>query len=89
MQVLFELLDYDLTSFDDLIDRFAINVSLPAGTAIEREISGIFGSATVNISLTLECAENYYDANCDRFCEENCTCGPGLTGRFCTESIDD
>ena len=27
-------------------------------------------------------------ANYDRFCNENCTCGPGLTGP-CTESIDD
>ncbi len=91
MQIFFEFVDYDSNRLrDDLIDRFAINVTLPVGTSTDRETySGIFGFATVNISFTLECAENFYDRNCDRFCNESCTCGPGLTGPFCTTSIDD
>ncbi len=92
MQIFFDIADDDFgrDASDELIDRFAINVTLPVGTTTERETySGIFGLATVNISFTLKCAENFYDANCDRFCEENCMCGPGLTGPFCTTSIDD
>ena len=54
-----------------------------------RTYSGIFGKATVDVSLVLDCAENYYDENCDRFCEENCTCSPGTTGPCCAVSIDD
>ncbi len=66
VQIFFEFVDDDFSS-NDLIDRFAINVTLPVGTTTERETySGIFGLATVNISFTLECAENFYDANCDR-----------------------
>ena len=72
-----------------LIDRFAINVTMSVGTTMRANYSGIFGFASVDISLTLQCEDNYYDANCSRYCEGNCTCGPGLTGPFCTVSIDD
>ena len=73
-----------------LIDRFAINVTIPVGMTERVTYFGIFGLAEVDISLTLRCVENYYDASCNRFCNESdCTCDPGFTGPFCTESIDD
>ena len=80
--------DLDFDNINELIDRFVINATLPVGTTVREVYFGIFGFAEAIISLTLECAKNYYDANCDRFCNESCTCGPGLTGPFCTESID-
>ena len=93
VQIYIEIVDEDKiiepTNLNDLIDRFSINVTQSVGTATRETYTGIFRYADVDISLTLECAEYYYDANCDRFCNESCTCGPGLTGPFCTESIDD
>lgn len=90
MQIFFDIVDDDYgNSSNELIDRFVINTTLLVGTVERKTHSGIFGFAQVDISLALQCAENFYDANCERFCEENCTCGPGLTGPFCTESIDD
>ena len=81
--------DSNVPNPNDLIDRFIINATSLVGMTEREKYSGIFGFAEVEISLTLQCADNYYDANCDRFCNESCTCGPGLTGPFCTESIDD
>ena len=90
VQIFLELVDDDFTNTEnEFLDRFAINVTIPAGSTVTANYSGIFGVATVNISLTLQCSETYYDASCDRFCEDNCTCGPGLTGPFCTIDIDD
>ncbi len=64
MQIFFDLVDYDRTNADELVDRFAINVTLVVGSSTTETYSGIFTVAEVNISLTLRCAEN---SNCDRF----------------------
>ena len=91
VQILFELIDDDYTTNpDELIDRFAINVSMPVGTESSRTTyNGIFGFAIVDASLKLVCAENFYGPNCDMPCLDNCTCEPGFTGEFCATSIDD
>ena len=92
VQILFELIDDDdsTTYPDELIDRFAINVSMPVGTESSRTTyHGIFGFATVDASFRPICTENFYGPNCDIFCLDNCTCEPGFTGEFCATSIDD
>ncbi len=71
VQIFFDLVDYDRTNADELVDRFAINVTLAVGSCMRKTYSGIFSAAEVNISLTLRCAENYYDSDCNRFCNEN------------------
>ena len=75
---------------DDLIDRFAINVSSSIGQAIQMTMySGLFGFANVSISFSVICKENFHGPNCDMPCLDNCTCEPGFTGEFCATSIDD
>ena len=75
---------------DELIDRFAINVSSSIGQAIQRTTySGLFGFANVGISFLVICTENFHGPNCDIPCLDNCTCEPGFTGEFCATSIDD
>ena len=90
VQLFLEIIDYDYIFFDELIDRFAINVSIPVGSTTERTTyPGIFGFATIDMSFTLTCTENFYGPNCDMPCLDNCTCEPGFTGEFCATSIDD
>ena len=75
VQLLFELIDDDFASPDQLIDRFAINVSIPAGSTTERTMyPGIFGFATIDMRFTLRCTENFYGPNCDLLCPENRIC---------------
>ena len=88
IQILFELINDDST--DMLIDRFALNVSMPVGIESSRTTyHGIFGLATVDASFRLICAENFYGSNCDMPCLDNCTCEAGFTGEFCATSIND
>ena len=35
---------------------------------------GIFRFATIDMSFTLTCTENFYGPNCGLICPENCTC---------------
>ena len=87
----FELNDDDPSvDPDELIDRFAINVSIPVGTNTSSiTYQGIFGLAEIDVSFGLKCMENFYGPNCDIICLDNCTCEPGFTGEFCATSIDD
>ena len=90
VQIYIELVDDDNLSPEELIDRFAINVSIPIGTEMERTTyQGIFGFAAIDISFRVVCAEDFYGPNCDMPCLDNCTCEPGFTGEFCATSIDD
>ncbi len=90
VQIFFDLIVRDPKSnTSELVDRFAINVTIAVGSTMTEMHFGIFTVAEVNISFTLVCEENYYGADCDRFCNESCTCGSGSTGINCTESIND
>ena len=63
-----ELIDLDLpiTNPDELIDRFAIDVSIPAGTNTSSTIyQGMFGLAEIRLSFELQCTEDFYGPSCD------------------------
>ena len=90
VQLFLEIIDHDDINEDELIDRFAINVSIPVGSTTERiTYSGIFEFATIDMDFTLTCTENFYGPNCNRMCLDDCTCEPGFTGEFCATSTDD
>lgn len=81
-----EIIDHD-DNPDELIDRFAINVTTPFNATTERKIySGIFGYAEIDMTVTILCTENFYGPDCDLFCPENCICESGFTGQLCETS---
>ena len=50
-------------------------MSIPVGSTTERiTYPGIFRFATIDMSFTLTCTENFYGPNCGLICPENCTC---------------
>ena len=50
-----------------------MEITNSVGSASQRQTySGIFELADIDLSFTSECAENFYGANCDVFCLENC-----------------
>ena len=81
-----ELRDSDLTNSDELIDRFATNISIEVGEAESFTTTGKFGFAEMDITTRIVCAENFYGPLCETFCLENCTCPPGFTGEFCSNT---
>ena len=73
VQILIELIDDNYSNGpDQLIDRFAINVSIPVGTVNRTTYHGIFGFAMVDTTFRLVCAENFYGPNCDICVEVEC-----------------
>lgn len=81
-----EIIDHD-DNPDELIDRFAINVTTPFNATTGRKIySGIFGYAEIDMTVTILCTENFYGPDCDLFCPENCICESGFTGQLCETS---
>ncbi len=90
-QFYIEIIDDDFgASTNELVDRFAINVTTPVGTTSDRETyPGVFAVATMDMSFRVICINNYCGPNCDVFCLDNDTCDPGFTGEFCAMSIDD
>ena len=68
-----EIQEFDLDLRHDLIDRFSVEITNPVGSASQRQTySGIFELADIDLSFTSECAENFYGANCEVLCLENC-----------------
>ena len=50
-------------------------MSIPIGSTTERTTyPGIFGYATIDMSFTLTCTENFYGPNCGLLCPENRIC---------------
>ena len=50
-------------------------MSILVGSTTERTTyPGIFRFATIDMSFTLTCTENFYGPNCGLICPENCTC---------------
>lgn len=73
VQLHVEILELDVTNEDELIDRFAINITNPIGSTSEGQTySGVFELAEINITFGPECAKNFYGPNCDMFCPKNC-----------------
>ena len=81
VQLFIEIIDSDGNNDDELIDRFAINVSIPVGSTTERTTyPGIFGFATIDMSFTLTCTENFYGPKCGLLCPENRICSNSSVG---------
>ena len=65
------------------MDAVAIDHSLAVGQATQRQNhTGVFGFVTIDLSITVLCAQNFQGADCTQ-----CT-PPGFTGPDCNE-IDD
>ena len=81
-----EVCDKDNTSSDDLIDILQINI--PSSSVMVGEetnvtsYSGILGFATVSLSFTVQCTENFQGSRCSE-------CALGFTGSQCELNIDD
>ena len=73
VQLFVEIQENDRNLFHDLIDRFAVEIIDPANSTTQRQTySGIFELAEIDLFFTSGCAVNFYGANCDVFCLENC-----------------
>ena len=79
-----------ITTVLNLIDRFAINVSMPVGTESSRTtFHGIFGLATVDASFRLVNGINCTNGECiDGLASFLCACDLGYTGKFCETRLD-
>ncbi len=66
VQLYLEIIDDDFDySPDELVDRFAINVTTPVGTTSDRETySGIFSLANIDISFRVTCTDIFSGLNC-------------------------
>ena len=57
---------------DELIDRFATNLSDSSNFSSVEVHTGVFGFAEIELSFERVCAENFYGPRCEVFCVENC-----------------
>ena len=79
VQLYLEIIDDD-TNGEDLIDRFVINVSVPAGIEPQRgDYMGIFGLAEIDLSFAIRCKSTFTGPNCDRSPLDNRTSSPADT----------
>ena len=75
VQIFMELVDIDVDSGPDLIDRFAINVtSQPNNISAREQHTGLFQLAEIEVSFSLACAENFCGLNCDVYSPDRCLC---------------
>ena len=65
---------------NDLIDRFAINLSVPVNSTIDQMVyDGIFGMASVELSFIVRCTASMMDCG---------NCAHGFTGNECETRIN-
>ena len=90
VQLFIEVADRDpINGFDDIIDRFFINIFRAANTSIilgvespRTSYRGAFKTAQMELSLRVDCAENFARPDCFH-------CEAGYTGPFCRTDIDE
>lgn len=60
----------DFISFNELIDEIFIEVPTSVGLRSNNEtFVGVNQLATLVLTYTLACSENYYGSNCSKFCK--------------------
>ncbi len=94
VQIFLEIIDHDITGVgqDELIDRFAINVTIHVGTNMTGVYSGIFGFAEINATFRLICAGDYYGPRCtysSLYDNGVHNCDTEYTGELCATSKND
>ena len=65
IQIHIEILEFELMYTDDLIDRFAVDVT-GSTTSATKTLSGVVGLAEIELSLRLQCTSNFYGPNCEQ-----------------------
>ena len=61
------------------MDYLTINHNLPVGELLRENHTGHFQTVTMDLTITVFCAENFEGSNCTQ-------CVPGLTGPDCNET---
>ena len=74
MQLYIEIVDYDISNQDELIDRFAIDLIDISNFSSVEVYTGESLFAEIELSFERVCAENFYGPRCEVFCMENCDC---------------
>ena len=68
VQLYLEMIDFDRTNEDDLIDRFVIDVTVPIGSSINRyNVRGIFGFAEISVNFEARCKPGH---TCEFYTED-------------------
>ena len=65
-------MDSDVSNKDELIDRFAINLTDMSQFTSGEMYTGVFGFADIELTLDRVCINDFYGPNCDIYCLENC-----------------
>ena len=62
-------------SLPKLVDRFAIDVVIPAppNALARRRYTGLYGLVEIDATFKLGCSPNFYGPHCNEFCLQNCT----------------
>lgn len=101
MQLAAEVIDFDgleqSVNPNDLVDRFMINMddlTLGADFPDSAIYNGVFGFGFLYLSFRVKCADHFYGADCDVFCQArddsqgHYTCDSG-GNRICLEGFQD
>ena len=101
MQLAVEVIDLDALqqslNANDLVDRFVINrndITLGADFPASARYNGVFGFGLLYLSFRVKCADNFYGADCNDFCQArndsqgHYTCDSG-GNNICLEGFQD
>ena len=83
-------MDSDVSNTDELIDRFAIDLTDMSQFTTGQVYTGVFGFAEIELTLDRVCINDFYGPNCDIFCLENCDGCDGVdcgTNQICIDLI--
>ena len=75
-----EILDEDTITSNDLVDLLLIDYSLPVEQPLRQHYTGIYNFVTMDLTITVLCAENFGGSDC------SIQCDPGFTDPDCNET---